>query len=301
MSDDQEQDIDATPQMEIPQEQAIQQRPVPFMGDELAAAMTAGGNIYITLPGVCRALGLNTQAQFRRIVRTPSLAKHLRSIPLDTRGGVQQVNCLRVDKIALWLAGVETLKVKTEFRAKIEAYQDELAPVAMQVFLRVAGIGTTQLVPATAPPEATALAEQIDTLTGVVNLLREHLAGLLSLPGQVEGLALQLQHAMSLLESLAERQDMTEAQIAAIDTRTQHLTSAHARTVQEMVDRLVRETRHLPTPLTYFMLYGRIKHRFRAGSYKEVPDSRFDELMIFLHDELARATSGQAPEQGSLF
>jgi antirepressor protein len=205
MSDEQERDVDATPPMEIPHEQAIQQRPVPFMGDELAAAMTAGGNIYITLPGVCRALGLNTQAQFRRIVRTPSLAKHLRSIPLDTRGGVQQVNCLRVDKIALWLAGVETLKVKTEFRAKIEAYQDELAPVAMQVFLRVAGLGATQLVPATAPPEVAALAEQIDTLTGVVNLLREHLAGLLSLPGQVEGLSLQLQQAMSLLESLAER------------------------------------------------------------------------------------------------
>jgi hypothetical protein len=94
---------------------------------------------------------------------------------------------------------------------------------------------------------------------------------------------------------------MTEAQVVAIDTRTQHLTAAHARAVQEMVDRLVRETRHLPTPLTYFMLYGRIKHRFRAGSYKEVPDSRFDEVLVFLRDELARATSGQAPEQGSLF
>jgi hypothetical protein len=64
---------------------------------------------------------------------------------------------------------------------------------------------------------------------------------------------------------------------------------------------MVRETKALPTPLTYATVYGRIKHRFRAGSYKEVPDSLYDELLAFLRDELTRATGGQAPEQGSLF
>jgi hypothetical protein len=183
--DDQGQD-DANAELEIPREQAIEQQPVSFLGDDLAAAMTAGGAIYITLPGVCRALGLNTQAQFRRITRTPSLAKHLRVIPLETRGGVQSVNCMRVDKVALWLAGVETLKVKVQFRAKIEAYQDELAPVAMQVFLRSMSVSEEQLVPASADPAVRAIAEQIDELAGVVTLLREHLAALLGVPGQVQ-------------------------------------------------------------------------------------------------------------------
>jgi len=32
-----------------------------------------------------------------------------------------------------------------------------------------------------------------------------------------------------------------------------------------------------------------------------VSDERFDELMAYLRDELHRATSGDAPEQGSLF
>ncbi len=36
-----------------------------------------------------------------------------------------------------------------------------------------------------------------------------------------------------------------------MDERTQRLTPAHARTVREMVDRLVRETRELPMPLTF--------------------------------------------------
>ncbi|HEY7092802.1 MAG TPA: hypothetical protein VH393_06470 [Ktedonobacterales bacterium] len=83
--------------------------------------------------------------------------------------------------------------------------------------------------------------------------------------------------------------------------RTQRLTPAHVREVQTMVERIVRETRNLPQPLTYAMIYGRMKHRFRVGSYSEVTDSRFDELMTYLQNELRHATGGEAPEQGNLF
>jgi hypothetical protein len=44
-----------------------------------------------------------------------------------------------------------------------------------------------------------------------------------------------------------------------------------------------------------------LKHRFRVGSYKEADDSRFDELMTYLREELSRVTADEAPEQGSLF
>ncbi|MGH2515421.1 MAG: hypothetical protein ACRDHP_07175, partial [Ktedonobacterales bacterium] len=135
----------------------------------------------------------------------------------------------------------------------------------------------------------------------VTNLLREHLAALLTLPGQVQVITEQVGHVAAVVEALAERQDTTETQVARIGARTQRLTPAHARTVQEMVDRTVRETKRLPVPLTYAMIYGRIKHRFRAGSYREVPDEQFEEVMAYLHEELRRATSGEAAEQGNLF
>ncbi len=47
---------------DIPEEQATEQQLVPFMGDDLTASMAAGGSIYISLPGMCAALGLSTQA-----------------------------------------------------------------------------------------------------------------------------------------------------------------------------------------------------------------------------------------------
>jgi hypothetical protein len=138
-------------------------------------------------------------------------------------------------------------------------------------------------------------------MSGAVNLMREHLAALLALPGEVQDLSEQMSQAVTMLESLAARQETTEAQLAQVDERTQRLTPAHTRAVQEMVDRMVRETRRLPAPLTYSIIYGRLKHRFRVGSYKEVDDGRFDEVMAYLREELGRATAGEAPEQGTLF
>jgi hypothetical protein len=287
------------------QEQAIEQRQIPFMGDDLAAARTAAGAIYITLPGMCRALGLDLRAQIRRVERTSALAKGLRVIPLDTRGGVQSVNCLRVDRVALWLAGVQTKQIKPQFRAKIEAYQDELASVAMQVFMRMLGV---QPAPKAQPPDIVSAAQvaeiaaQLDTLLGVVTFLREHLdAQLAATSEQIGALSLRLDDAVTLLEALGERQAVTDSQLARIDERTQRLTPAHARAIQEQVDRPAHETERLAQPLTYAIIYGRLKHRFRAGSYREIADEQYDAVMGYLQDELRRALAGEAPGQASLF
>lgn len=295
-------------------EAPLDQKVIPFMGDDLVAILTASENIYISLPGMCRALGLSTQPQFRRIQRSEVLARGLRRIVLDTPGGPQLTNCLRIDKLALWLAGVETSRIKEEYRAKIIAYQEELAPVAMRVFLRFAGLPTAQLVPTT-DPRLVALAEQYDTLMDVATFLQEHMAALHATGQQLAGISLRLDQAVRLLESLttqqqaltteqqalSTRQQDTAALVAQIDERTQGLTPAHQRQVQTFVDRMVQETARNPVPLTYAMIYGRLKSRFLVGSYKEIPDEKFEELMAYLAGELRRATGGQAPEQGRMF
>lgn len=297
--DEQEQDREH-PANHIPEERALEQQSIPFLDDELAAAMAAGGSIYISLAGMCGALGLNTQAQMRRIQRTRTLSKGLRLIPLKTKGGSQRVNCLRVDLVALWLAGVQTGSIKEEYRAKIEAYQDELAPVATQVFLRMAGMSLAQVVPNT-DPQVVTLAEQIDTLTDVATFLREHMQSLLGTTEQIASIAPQLGQAVQLLEHFIEKQEITEQRVDKIDERTQQLTPAHKREVQSFVDRMVRQTKTAAMPLTYAIIYGRLKHRFRVGSYAEIADEKHQDVMEYLRDELRKAAGGQAPEQGQLF
>lgn len=311
--------LPAPPQVAI--ERSLDQKVVPFMGDDLVAAMTTQGDIYISLPGMCAALGLDARGQLQRLRRTEVLARGLGRIPLNTVRGRQVTYCLRLDKLGLWLAGIETTRIKPEFRAKIIAYQEELAPVAMRVFLRVAGLSTVDTVPA-GDPRVTALAEQYDAVMDVARFLREHLDAILATTEQVSGLALRLDQAVQLLESLAEQQQTLAAQqqaltadqqalaaqqanaetrLARVDARTQHLTPAHQRQVQTFVERMVRETQQQPGPLTYAIIYGRLKSRFQVGTYSEVPDEKFDELMAYLVAELRRATEGQAPEQGRMF
>ncbi len=93
--------------------------------------------------------------------------------------------------------------------------------------------------------------------------------------------------------------------MARIDERTKRLTPAHAREVQLLVGRIARvlEKQSAITTLSLVnaMIYGRLKTRFRAGSYKEIPDERFEEVMAYLREELRKATGGEGPTQGSLF
>lgn len=288
--------------IDIPEEQASQQALIPLLDDELTAAMTTAGNIFVSVPGICKALGLNARPQLLRLQRTPTLLKGLRRIPLETRGGLQRTYCLRVDRVALWLAGMETTRIKDEtLRAKIEYYQDELVPVATEVFMRVVGLAPAHLMP-THDPGILALAEQIDTLTDVAHFLREHMQGVLEAQGQV---SLQLEKAVQLLEALTSRQESTETRLAKIDERTRRLTPTHVRQVQVQVEQLaqamVQRQSHLSLAQAHALIYGRLKTNFQVGSYKETPDERFEEIMRFLRDELQQVLGGRLPEQSELF
>lgn len=49
------------------------------------------------------------------------------------------------------------------------------------------------------------------------------------------------------------------------------------------------------------MMYGRLKHRFRVATYKEIADERFAQVTELLHDQLRQSQMGERPAQGALF
>ncbi len=273
----------------IPEESVARQEVIPFQGDDLAAAMTTAGEIYVTLASVCNAIGLSPRPQLRRILNSPPLAKGLRRIPLKTAGGTQRVNCLRVDRVALWLAGVESNKVKAQFRAKIEAYQDELAPVATRVFMRTLGITA----PAIVDPRLAALAEQYDVLMAAAAFIADHMHDLAALPGQVQGVSGQLDQAVQLLESLAG--DVQQLK------REQTITPAQKQHISDAVQRIVADSAGKPGEMKQGQVYGALYRHFHVSGYAEIPAARYDAVLTFLRDLWKRATTGTTPEQNSLF
>ena len=116
---------------------------------------------------------------------------------------------------------------------------------------------------------------------------------------------MQLDQAIRLLEALTDRQEATETQVAKIDERTQRLTPAHAQAVQEIVHliatAIVKQSPSITPQLAHAMVYGRLKKHFRARSYIEIPDERFDEVMAYLRGILHTFSGGDLPGQRSLF
>lgn len=279
----------------------IEQDAIPFYGHELVAVLLADGRIAVVLRWVCESLRLNQQSQLRSIRGRTALAQGLVDVRVQTEGGPQTMPALTLKVLPGWLFAIDERRVRAEAHDDLVRFQLECVEVLADHFARKHQPALAA--PAPADPAVAAIVEQIADLTAVTNLLREHLAALLKLPGQVQAITEQVGHVAAIVEALAERQGMTETQVARIDARTQRLTPAHARAVQEQVNHMVRQTAHLPPPvqLTYSIIYGRLKHRFRAGSYNEIADERYAEVMAFLHDELRRANNGEAPEQGNLF
>ena len=117
---------------------------------------------------------------------------------------------------------------------------------------------------------------------------------------QIGAVSLKLDEAILAIESLADRQEDTEEKLQVVDTRTNKLTPQHKRNVQEYITNMVKLTERSTIPLTYVMIYGRLKTRFRIGSYSEAPDDRYNEIMAFLKDMLTSAGASM-PEQGNLF
>ncbi|HLZ58080.1 MAG TPA: phage antirepressor N-terminal domain-containing protein [Ktedonosporobacter sp.] len=247
--------------------------------------------------------------------------------------------CLPLDVLPGWLFTISPTRVNADLQEKIHQYRQRCYRALWEAFLRgeLFPEEAALVVPSTpegvvipsGDPRIDQLTEQIDFLTAVKTFLEEHRAALIQEVGTVSaGLTMieagqqhliqradyiavrtdeinaQLVYVASLLEQLLGRQAVTEGQVARIDERTKRLTPAHARNVQGLVERIVEEHKHRHPrgpELTHMHIYGRLKTRWRAGKFDEIPDERYPEVEAYLREELRKVASGELPEQGLLF
>ena len=104
------------------------------------------GKPAVALRPVCDALGLDWQAQLRRIKRHPVLAKGVAVTAIPSQGGPQQTICLPLDMLNGWLFGVSAARVKPELRERLIQYQRECFDVLASHF----GAGQSTSLPASA-------------------------------------------------------------------------------------------------------------------------------------------------------
>lgn len=119
---------------------------VPFMGTELMAVRDEGGQIWAGVRWMCEGIGLNenqSRAERKKIQADKALSKGGSNLTLPTRGGNQDVLCLKLDFVPLWLAKISitpTMEQENpELAAKLMEYQLKAKDVLAAAFMPTTG------------------------------------------------------------------------------------------------------------------------------------------------------------------
>ncbi len=107
---------------------------VPFHGDELECIQNDRG-VWVSVRRVCEALGLAEGRQQQKL-RGKSWACTNMMLVHDTSGRQQEAFCIHIDSLPMWLATIESSRVRAEMRPKLDRYQGECAEVLRQHFLK---------------------------------------------------------------------------------------------------------------------------------------------------------------------
>ena len=256
--------------------QVSEQKQVEFYGDELTAVRVDTGKIYVALPSMCHALGLNIQAQSRRINRHEVLSNGYTKLAIlasfnkeeSTR---RRMGVLQADLVPLWLAGLSAKSVKPKMRSKIIQYQQEAAQVLWEAFQ--AGELTTDPTFSELLQQDTPEVQAYKMLQGILQLARNQIV------------------IRSQLDEHENRLEAIETQLASPD---HVVTQTQAMQISQSVKAVAIELGKQTKRNEFGGVYGEMYRKFEITSYKALPSAKFEECLAWL-TEWHKTLVGDAP------
>jgi hypothetical protein len=275
-------DRDAPQAVLVPTEQAT----VPFYGHELVAVRLPDGRIAAVLRWLCEGMGIDVQAQVRRIRRKRALRDDLVVVQVVTGGGPQAMPALGLHGLPGWLYGIDETRLDNpEAQEGVVRFQAEATDVLYRHFAhRPQQVATlTALVPAVpvARPDAP------DAGAEPSEWLRYHQQMVAFLEWQAD-----VERWRGSIESRLESVEEVARLVPEILERLgpQGLTPAHQSTVQTAVKRL-----HDLSGIGYASVYGELNHDFHVGKYTEIPDAQWSDVAAWFKRRLDAATTKRGP------
>lgn len=271
-------------------------RVVPFHGDELIAVQQPDGTVYVHFGRICDNLGLARSSQVRKVSAHSVLQQGLESLPIETEGGLQTVQCLRVDLLPLWMAGLHARRVKEPLRPKLERYQLEAAQVLWQAFKNQISISEASL-PGYTDDGGMQQLQQIADLGRAITRMAEQQ---MELQRQQAALAGRMDAAARVIRGVQGTVDHVVGQLAQVDVRVGLLESmvrpgeAISDTQATEVSNRVKALAELLTDKDvgapsraknhYQGIFAELYRRFGVSSYKLIPQSKYHAVLAFLEE-----------------
>ena len=95
-----------------------------FHGHALVTA-ERNGQPHVAMRPIVEAIGLQWEAQYKRIKRHPVLSEGVSIMDMPSQGGTQKTTMLTLSLLNGWLFGVDSSRVKSEIRDTLIMYQRE--------------------------------------------------------------------------------------------------------------------------------------------------------------------------------
>ena len=152
-----------------------------LLGDagQIVAIRLDDGSIYLPLRPMCESLGLDPSGQVQRITRDGVLGKGLRTLPVQTAGGQQRMQCFLLTYIPYWVSGIEVERVRPDLRERLRTYKEWVIARVYDAFAAESGaVPATAVQPSTpATPETSLTLRQVEQLgLALATLARQQLA-----------------------------------------------------------------------------------------------------------------------------
>ena len=248
----------------------VEQKTVEFYEDQVMAVRMDGGEVFVPIRPICDNLGVTWSPQRRRINRDPVLSDEVASVTVTVTQQGREMICLPLKFIAGWLFGINADRVKPEIRERLIRYQRECYDVLAEAF---------QEGRLTADPT-------FDDLLAS------------------DSAAAQAFRMAQAVMSLARSQLLIESRVTAVEGRLEEIatqladpgrkvTPAQATNISQAVKAVAMALSKASGRNEYGGVYGELYRRYEVPSYRELPASKYEDVMAWLNEWLQSVTGDQ--------
>jgi hypothetical protein len=261
---------------------------VPFYGDELVAVQQPDGTVFVLFARLCDNLGLNRRPQVLRTQRHAVLSQGLITLTVQTDGGPQQVQCLKLALLPLWLSGVQASRVKEELQDKLVRYQHEAADVLWQAFKPQILIE--------APPENHESALAIGQLEQII----EQSKAMQRMAEEQIALIRRMDAAARIVKTIQADVGDVKVRLGVLEERlhpSAYITDEQAAEVQSAVATVAMAlTKRDPSKNHFQSIHTELHKRFKAKSYSLIRVEQYPAVLAFLEtwDDAMEGGAGDA-------
>jgi len=267
--------------------QILPQKIVSFYGDELIAVQIEDGTIYAPFNRLCENMKLDRVGQVQRIRRHEVLRDALVMLTIDTPGGPQTVQCLRIDVLPLWLSGVQAGRITDpELREKLIRYQKEASIVLWQAFKPQILIE--------APPENRESTLAIGQLEQIIEQSR----AMQRMAEEQITLIRRMDTAARIVKTIQTDVAAVHVRLGVLEERlhpSNYITDEQAAEVQSAVAAVAMAlTKRDPSKNHFQSIHAELHKRFKAKSYSLIRVEQYAAVLAFLETWDAAMEGGES-------